>query len=223
MAPVAAVPGGPGAPAPGRSRHLAGAGLPRQLRKRTRPGAGRSRQRTRVGDHTTMSGQAIHGDTIGKQSGQVAWPVLSGLIPPLAESYTPRTESGLALAGSLEPGETAVLVTADDTARELGAVGGTGKTQLAAAIAHTLWDRRAVDLLVWVTVSGRDAVLAGYAQAMGDVGEPEPYRGPQAAASHFQSWLAETDRPWLAVLDDLTDPAVLDGLWPWGAGGRVVV
>ena len=170
-----------------------------------------------------MSGQAIHGDTIGEQSGQVAWPVLSGLIPPLAESYTPRTESGLALAGSLEPGETAVLVTAGDTARELGAVGGTGKTQLAAAIAHTLWDRRAVDLLVWVTVSGRDAVLTGYAQAMGDVGEPEPYRGPQAAASHFQAWLAGTDRPWLAVLDDLTDPAVLDGLWPWGVSGRVVV
>jgi tetratricopeptide (TPR) repeat protein len=170
-----------------------------------------------------MSGQAIHGDTIGEQSGQVAWPVLSGLMPPLAESYTPRTESGLALAGSLEPGETAVLVTADDTARELGAVGGTGKTQLAAAIAHTLWDQRAVDLLVWVTVSGRDVVLTSYAQAMGDMGEPEPYRGPQAAASHFQAWLAETDRPWLAVLDDLTDPAVLDGLWPWGVNGRVVV
>src|SRR5262249_31097633 len=45
----------------------------------------------------------------------------------------------------------------------------------------------------------------------------------EVAASHFLAWLAETPRPWLAVLDDLSDPAVLDGLWPWGAQGRVLV
>jgi tetratricopeptide (TPR) repeat protein len=165
-----------------------------------------------------MSGQAVNG-----QSRQVAWPVLSGLIPPLADSYTPRTESGAALADSLTPGETVVLVTADDAARALGAMGGTGKTQLAAAAAHTLWDQRGVDLLVWVTASSRDAVLTGYAQALRDVGAPDPRQGPTAAASSFLAWLAATGRPWLAVLDDLTDPAVLEGLWPWGASGRVVV
>jgi tetratricopeptide (TPR) repeat protein len=170
-----------------------------------------------------MSGRAFHGETSGGQSGPVTWPVLSGLVPSLAEAYIPRTESVLALADRLEPGETAVLVTSDDIARELGAVGGTGKTQLAAAMAHTLWDRRAVDLLFWVTASSRDAVLTGYAQALGDAGEPEPYDGPQAAASHFLTWLADTDRPWLAVIDDLTDPAMLEGLWPSGVNGRVVV
>jgi tetratricopeptide (TPR) repeat protein len=169
-----------------------------------------------------MSSQAVHGETI-QQSGQMAWPVLSGLMPPLADSYIPRTESGLALADSLNPGETVVLVTADAAAFALGAMGGIGKTHLAAAIAHTLWDRRAVDLLVWVSASGRDAVLTGYAQALSDVGEPDPCEGPAAAASHFLTWLAETGRPWLAVLDDLTDPAVLEGLWPWGVNGRVVV
>ena len=51
-----------------------------------------------------MSGQASHGDI--QQSKNIAWPVLSGLMPPLADSYTPRTESGLALASSLNPGET---------------------------------------------------------------------------------------------------------------------
>src|SRR5215831_9968487 len=169
-----------------------------------------------------MRAQAVNGDT-SRQSGQVTWPVLSGLMPPLADSYTPRTESGLALADSLKPGETVVLVTADDAARALGAMGGTGKTQLAAVVAYTLWDQRAVDLLVWVTASGRDAVLTGYAQALGDVAAPDPHAGPAAAASQFLTWLAETDRPWLAVLDDLTDPAVLEGLWPWGASGRVMV
>ena len=166
--------------------------------------------------------QAVHGGITG-QLGQVRWPVLSGLMPPLADSYTPRTESGPDPADDLHPGETVVLVTADNAARALGGMGGTGKTQLAAAIAHTLWSRGAVDLVLWVTASGRDAVLTGYAQALGDVGLPDPYEGPEVAASHFLAWLAETPRPWLAVLDDLTDPAVLDGLWPWGPSGRVLV
>ena len=169
-----------------------------------------------------MSGQAIQGDTI-RQPGPVAWPVFSGLMPPLADSYVPRTESGLTLADGLHPGETVVLVTADEAARALDAMGGTGKTQLAAAIAHTLWGRQAVELIVWVTASSRDAVLTSYAQALGDVGVPGTSGGASAAASHFLAWLAGTTRPWLAVLDDLTDPAVLEGLWPWGASGRVVV
>jgi Tetratricopeptide repeat len=169
-----------------------------------------------------MSDQAIPGDT-ARQPSQVAWPVLSGLMPPLADSYIPRTESGLALADGLNPGETVVLVTADEAARALDAMGGTGKTQLAAAIAGALWERRAVELIVWVTATSRDAVLTSYAQALAAVGVVGTYVDPAAAASHFLAWLAETPRPWLAVLDDLTDPAVLERLWPWGANGRVVV
>jgi tetratricopeptide (TPR) repeat protein len=154
----------------------------------------------------------------------VTWPLLSGLIPPLADAYVPRQETGLGLAANMVAGQTGVLVPADDAAgRSLGIMGGTGKTQLAAAIAHVLWEQRALDLLLWVTPSGRDAVLTSYAQALRDVGEPVPAAGPEVAAAHFLAWLAETDRPWLVVLDDLDDPAVLEGLWPRGAGGRVLV
>src|SRR5262245_42101515 len=102
-----------------------------------------------------MSGLAVHGGITG-QPRQVAWPGLSGLMPPLADSYTPRTESGPDPADNLHPGETVVLVTAGDATRALGGMGGTGKTQLAAAIAHTLWSRGAVDLVLWVTASTRD-------------------------------------------------------------------
>jgi hypothetical protein len=35
--------------------------------------------------------------------------------------------------------------------------------------------------------------------------------------------LAGTDRRWLVVLDDVTDPQHLRGLWPGGPGGRVLV
>ena len=161
-----------------------------------------------------MSGQAIQGDTI-RQPGPVAWPVFSGLMPPLADSYVPRTESGLTLADGLHPGETVVLVTADEAARALDAMGGTGKTQLAAAIAHTLWGRQAVELIVWVTASSRDAVLTSYAQALGDVGVPGTSGGAAAAASHFLAWLAEHH------------PAVAGGARrphrPGGAGGALAV
>jgi tetratricopeptide (TPR) repeat protein len=170
-----------------------------------------------------MSGQAIQGETTRGRAGQVSWPVLSGLMPPLVDSYTPRSETGLGLAASLNLGETAVLVTADEAGRALGGLGGTGKTQLAVAIAHTLWDQQALDLLVWVTASGRDAVVGGYAQALSDVGAPDPGYGPEPAASHFLAWLAGTGRQWLVVIDDLTDPAVLERLWPQGASGRVMV
>jgi tetratricopeptide (TPR) repeat protein len=121
-------------------------------------------------------------------------------------------------------GETGVLVpTDDDAGKSLGGLGGTGKTQLATAIAHVLWEQRALDLLLWVNPTGRDAVLTTYAQALHDVGEPTSGTGPELAAGKFLTWLAETDRPWLVVFDDLGDPAILEGLWPRGAGGRVLV
>ncbi len=42
-------------------------------------------------------------------------------------------------------------------------------------------------------------------------------------AGRFAGWLAETTRRWLVVLDDLRDEADLDGLWPGGPAGTVLV
>jgi tetratricopeptide (TPR) repeat protein len=175
----------------------------------------------RMGDQTTMSSQGHHPQA---QPRQVEWPVLSGLIVPPTESYVPRQEIGLGAATSLAPGETTVLGPPDDPGGGiLRGLGGTGKTEVAAALAHTLWQQRAVDLVLWITASGRDAVITGYAQALTDVGEPDLGEGPDAAASRFLAWLARTERPWLVVLDDLTAVATLEGLWPAGPQGRVVV
>src|SRR5258708_7742363 len=71
-------------------------------------------------------------------------------------------------------------------------LGGTGKTQLAATLAHALWDTRAVDLLVWVTAFSRDAIVTAYAQALADIGIADADQDLEAGAARFLAWLAET-------------------------------
>ena len=168
-----------------------------------------------------MSGSLLDGGP-GRPDA-VNWPLLSGVLPQLADSHVPRHETGLGLAGSLAPGDTAVLIPSDDAGRSLGGLGGTGKTQLALAVAHALWDRRALDLVAWVCPATRDAVVTAYAQAMRDIGEAAAAEPAEKAAGRFLDWLTRTRRPWLIILDDLGDAAVLEGLWPHGPQGRVIV
>jgi tetratricopeptide (TPR) repeat protein len=165
----------------------------------------------------------------------VEWPLRCGPVPPLADCHSTRPETGLGRIGKLDPGDTLVLVPApgvatpglDDSAvggpAHLSASGGTGKTQLAAALAHQLWDSRAVDLLTWVKASNRNAILTGYALTLAELGAADPGDDLLAAAQRFLAWLSRTERRWLVVLDDLADPADLEGLWPTGTDGRVVV
>jgi tetratricopeptide (TPR) repeat protein len=91
-------------------------------------------------------------------------------------------------------------------------------------LAYECHDTQAAHLVVWVTATGRDAVITGYAQALRDVGEG-PYQGesPEHAADRFLDWLKRPDLPWLVVLDEVADPAAVDGLWPAGPSGRVLV
>ena len=107
------------------------------------------------------------------------------------------------------------LVSIQQVAAATG-MGGIGKTQLAAAYAHRLWDGGGLDLLVWLTATGRDAILIGYAEAGADLTHPPAGEDTERVAGRFLAWLAATDRRWLIVLDDLTDPADLRGLWPQG-------
>ena len=77
---------------------------------------------------------------VAQQPGTSTQPgvLLSGIVPPLADTYYPRTETGQDLAVSLQPGETAVLVHGDESDAVPTAQGGTGKTQLAVEFTHTL-------------------------------------------------------------------------------------
>ncbi len=185
----------------------------------------------------------------------VEWPLRCGPVPPLADSYSPRPETGLGRIGKLDPGDTLILgpargpapagstlasdnadggavqaasgeparLAASGGSAHLAASGGTGKTQLAAALAHQLWDTRAVDLLVWLKASSRNAILTGYALSLAELGAADPGDDLLTGAQRFLAWLSATERRWLVVLDDLADPSDLDGLWPAGPDGRVVV
>jgi len=144
-------------------------------------------------------------------------PVLTGSVPPLAPFYHARQETGFGLADGLRAGETVLLVPV-----LLGA-GGTGKTQLAIGFAHAMWSARAVDLLAWVPAGSRSAIISGYARAAADLGLLPGEETADSAARRFLAWLRGTDRRWAVVLDGVASPVDIDGLWPQGPAGQVVV
>ena len=149
--------------------------------------------------------------------------LLAGIVPPLADSYYQRPETGLALRSGLYPGDIVVLTHGEETAVAPAAQGGTGKTQLAVAYTHALWSMRAVEVLVWVTATSRDAIITGYAEAADVVGGADLGSGAEAAADRFVAWMAQTRHPWALVMDDLSDPDDLTDLWPAGPAGQVVI
>ena len=170
----------------------------------------------------------------GAAPGRPSWPIRSGTVPALADGFTARLETSPGLAAALPPGAAVALVpdraaapatrpgplAAPDTQDWLRS---SGKTQLAAAFAESLWQSGGVDLLVWIEATSRASVLSGYAAATAAVTGRDQASSCESVAAQFLSWLGETSRSWLVVLDDLSDPATLDGLWPAGPAGRVLV
>jgi tetratricopeptide (TPR) repeat protein len=154
------------------------------------------------------------------------WPARSGAVPPLADRFSTRPESAPDLKMVLERSAAVALA---PLARRVGAGSShdwlrcSGKTQLAAFHAESLWRARSVDLLVWIDASSAVSILSGYvAAARAVTGMRTPGTAESVAAS-FLRWLRETDRRWLVVLDDLPDASVLRGLWPSGAAGQVLL
>ena len=152
-----------------------------------------------------------------------AQPLLSGVIPPLADAFQPRPETGTDLRAGLYPGGTVVLAHGEPSPATPAAQGGTGKTQLAVAFARTLWSGRAVESLTWVDATSREAIVSGFALAAHAAGAIGAGASADAAAEAYVAWLAHTRHPWALILDDLTDLADVAGLWPSGPAGQVVI
>jgi len=160
----------------------------------------------------------------GPHVGRPAWPVWSGATPPLADGFTYRPETAPAVERVLASGVPVVLTCSAPPGEGLpDGRGPCGKTQLALAAAQSLWQASQVDLLVWVAATTRASVLSGYLDAARTVMGTKLAGTAESVAARFISWLSETSRPWLVVLDDLPHPEVLDGLWPEGPAGTVLV
>jgi len=152
---------------------------------------------------------------------RVTWPVRSGLLPPLAEGFTIR-EAVPDITQMLTPSCPVALVAGGASGEGApGRTGCCGKTQLASWAAGSLWQERAVDLMVWVPASSRASVLSGYVRVAAELGLD--HGDAELVAARLLAWLASTRRPWLIVLDDLRDGADLAGLWPAGPAGRVLI
>lgn len=147
----------------------------------------------------------------------ITWPHLVGKLPPLADCRQGRPADDT-LAQALVGGPAPIVC------QVVAGLGGVGKTQLAANLAHRQWRTKQVDLLIWTSATSRSSIITTYAQAAADIiGDQND--DPRHAADRFLAWLAGTNRPWLIVLDDLIDPDDLTGLWPpdTAADGRTVI
>ncbi|MEV7475258.1 tetratricopeptide repeat protein [Pseudarthrobacter oxydans] len=98
---------------------------------------------------------------------------------------------------------------------------GVGKTQLAASVFQD--PAMGVDLRLWVRAESRTSVVAAFAEAADRVQVPVPDDADDdKKVAAFLNWLSTTERIWLVVFDNVSDPAQLAGLWPTGPG-RVLI
>jgi tetratricopeptide (TPR) repeat protein len=145
------------------------------------------------------------------------------MAPPLADGFVTRPETAPSPAAALIPGALVALVSGRPAAEGSPQRGEPrGTTQLAVYMAESLWWSREVDLLAWVAGGSRASVLAGYLDAAAAAGI-DPDGTAEEVAARFVGWLRRTARPWMVVVDGLRDAADLNGLWPSGPAGRVVI
>ena len=145
-------------------------------------------------------------------------------MPPLAEGFSDRPDTARGILDALVPGSTIALVPGSEFAEgKQNWLGASGKTQIAVMLTEELWRSGTVDMVVWISAASRSAVLSGYVEAWVAATGIEPVGTAESIAAQFVSWLAQTSRPWLIVLDDLPYAEELDGLWPEGPAGRLLI
>jgi hypothetical protein len=206
--------------------------------RRAGPGsAERERQEVTPG---LIGSRAAAPPAAARQTADREWPegeqelgrVRLGEVPPLAEAVTARPETAPDIAAALAPGAALALVTGPaaglagpgHAAGRPADPGASGKTQIAAYLAESLWQSEAVDVLIWISATSRAAVLSGLTEAFTAATGLKPAGTAESVARRFAAWLAETSQPWLMILDDLSDPADLEGLWPQRMpAGRILI
>lgn len=168
-----------------------------------------------------MDSPASAGIRAGLASDPEPRPVWTGPAPPLADAFTGRLEAGQLMQSLLVPG-TALALVPEHVGGPRNWRDASGKTQLALSFAHALWQAGGADLVIWMTATNRAEVLSGYAEAASALGI-QLSGDAESVAARFLGWLSDTPRPWLVVIDDLTDALAAQGLLPHGPSGRVLI
>ena len=145
-------------------------------------------------------------------------------MPPLAQGFTDRPDTARGIVDTLVPGSAVALVPNSASAEgPLDWLSACGKTQIAVMIAESLWQSGAIDTLIWITATSRASVLSTFVEASVTATGIEPTGTAESVVTRFISRLGETSQPWLVVLDDLPETTYLEGLWPEGSAGRLLV
>ncbi|MFH9370703.1 tetratricopeptide repeat protein, partial [Streptomyces anulatus] len=148
----------------------------------------------------------------GRSEDNATRPLVPVEIPRLATAFQPRR--GLRDRINAAWSDSRSVVLAQEPPRVLSGGGGVGKTQLAAAYAIDAVNS-GTDLVLWVAAADVQQVTALYAQTAADLELPGAGgEDPEADARLLLGWLRTTDRRWLVVLDDITDPHGIQPLWP---------
>jgi tetratricopeptide (TPR) repeat protein len=147
-----------------------------------------------------------------------------GEVPPLSDGFTGRPDTAGGLVDALVPGSAVALVPGSAAGgSQPDWLSASGKTQLAVMAAESLWRSHAIDTLIWIPAASRTSVLSGYVEASVAATGIAPSGTAESVAARFIGWLGGTSRSWLVVLDDLTETTDLEGLWPGGPAGRLLV
>jgi tetratricopeptide (TPR) repeat protein len=136
-------------------------------------------------------------------------PSISNLAPRNPH-FTGREELLAQLEGQL--GGVAVVVA-------VHGLGGVGKTQLVLEYAHRHANQ--YELIWWVAAESRLLATTGLAEFAPRLGLPAQTDQAEQATAVLAE-LASRNH-WLLIFDNAEDPADLEGLWPAGGGGRVLV
>ncbi|MGW5317833.1 tetratricopeptide repeat protein, partial [Nocardia thailandica] len=100
---------------------------------------------------------------------------------------------------------------------------GAGKTQVAAAYAREVIDAGEPGLVAWVNAESSETLHTGLAEIAERVGVADPDGDSTVSARRLRDHLSERREPALIVLDNATDPDLLDTVLPSGGVTRVVV
>ncbi|MFJ7050046.1 tetratricopeptide repeat protein, partial [Streptomyces sp. NPDC101112] len=181
------------------------------------PAQRRTRQSARTQGNVTQITGDVNVQVPPVRKPEVEWPIWVGTVPRLAAAFQSRAQARKGVTQARGEGGSVVL------SQVLAGDGGVGKSQLAAALARELRDQdrsqdSGLDLLIWANATEPDQIITAYADAADQIGLPGSASGDViAAAKAFLAWLPATDRRWLIVLDDITDPEAVDPWWPDGS------